>query len=62
MAARHKPSPFGVASERFATILRTAPVENTKTVQRDARRVCFTAFDSQWHRFLCKTDKSTTFH
>ena len=62
MAARHRPNPFSVASERFAANLRTAPVENTETVRRDARRVCFTTFESRWHRFLCKTTHSTTFH
>ena len=34
MAARNKPSPFGVASERFATFLRTVPIEITQTVRR----------------------------
>ena len=62
MAARHKPSPFSVASERFATFLRTVPVENTKTLRRDARPACFTTFESQWQRFLCKTTHSKTFH
>ena len=62
MAARHKPSPFNVASERFATVLRTVPVENTKTVRRGARHVCFTTFESQWHRFLCNSTHPKTFH
>jgi len=60
MAARNKPSPFSVASERFARFLRTEPVENTKTVRRDARHACFTTFDSQWQRFLCKTTVAAT--
>lgn len=60
MATRSKPNPFSVASERFATILRTAPAENTKTARRDARHTCFTTFDSQWHRFLGKTTVAVT--
>lgn len=62
MAARNKPSPFSVASERFATVLRTVPVEHTKTVRRDARPAVFNTFESQWQRFLCDTTGSTSFH
>jgi hypothetical protein len=71
MAASNKQSPFSVASERFATVLRTVSVENTQTARRDTRRPRFNAddhtlwartFESQWRRFLCKTTNSTTFH
>jgi hypothetical protein len=71
MTARNKPSTFSGASERFATFLRTVPVENTETVRRDARRARFNAdghplwtrtFESQWHRFLCKTTHPKIFH
>jgi hypothetical protein len=59
------------ASERFATALRTAPVETTKTGQQDIRHVLFsdderllwtTTLESQWHRYLCKTIHSSTIH
>lgn len=64
MAARNKPSPFSVASERFATVLRTVPVENTQAVRRNAgRHPLWTSVpESQWHQFLCKATESPTFH
>ena len=62
MAARNKPSRFSVASERFATVLRTAPVENTGPGQHDPIPACFTTFESQWHRFLCKTTHPKILH
>lgn len=64
MATRNKPRPFSVASERFATFLRTVPVEITPTVRRDAAHHSLWTIkpESQWQRFLCKTTSSKTFH
>jgi hypothetical protein len=59
------------ASERFARVLRTAPVETTKTGQQDIRHVLFsddkrllwtTTLESQWHRYLCKPIHSSAIH
>jgi hypothetical protein len=59
------------ASERYATVLRTAPVETTKTVEADIRHVLFgnderpfwtTTLESQWHRYLCKSFHSSVIH
>ena len=59
------------AAERFARVLRTAPVETTKTGQRDIRHVLFsgderllwtTTFESHWHRYLCKPFDPSTIH
>jgi hypothetical protein len=59
------------AFERFAAVLRTAPVETTKTGVRDIRHVLFTAderplwastFESQWHRYICKPVAPSTIH
>ena len=62
MAARNKPSPFNVDSQRFTTLLRTVSVEPTRKDRRSTARACFNTFESQWHRFLCKTSDSTSLH
>ena len=62
---------LAAASERFATLLRTVPVETTKTRERDIRDVLFsgderplwtTTLESQWHRYLCKPIDPSTIH
>ena len=61
---------LAAASERFATLLRTATVETTKTRERDIRDVLFsderplwtTTCESQWHRYLCKSIGPSTIH
>jgi hypothetical protein len=59
------------ASERFARVLRTAPVETTNAGQADIRHVLFsdherplwtTTLESQWHRYLCKPIHSSAIH
>jgi hypothetical protein len=59
------------ASERFARVLRTAPVETTQPAQRDIRHVLFsgekrplwtTTLESQWHRCLCKPIHPSAIH
>ena len=59
------------ASERFARVLRTAPVETMKTAQSDIRHVLFSAderrlwtttLESQWHRYLCKPIDPSIIH
>ena len=62
---------LAAASERFARLLRTAPVETTKTSQRDIRHALLsgderllwtTTLESQWHRYLCKPIDPSTIH
>ena len=62
---------LAAASERFATLLRTAPAETTKTRERDIRDALFsgherplwtTTLESQWHRYLCKPIDPSTIH
>ena len=62
---------LAAASERFARLLRTAPVETTKTDQRDIRHALLsgderllwtTTLESQWHRYLCKPIDPSTVH
>ena len=61
---------LAAASERFARLLRTAPVETTQTTQRDIRHVLHsdkrllwtTTLESQWHRYLCKPIDPSTIH
>lgn len=62
---------LAAASERFATVLRTAPVETTKTGLRDIRHAPFsgderplwaTTFESEWHRYIAKPSKASTIH
>jgi hypothetical protein len=86
MTARDKTTPFitksekemqdhaqelTAASERFARVLRTAPVETTKTSQPDIRHVLFsdherllwtTTLESQWQRYLCKSIHPSAIH
>ena len=58
------------AAERFARVLRTAPVETTNVGQADIRHVLFsdarllwtTTLESQWHRYLCKTSHPSAIH
>ena len=60
------------ASERFATVLRTAPVEETmKPGLRDSRQVLFsgrnrplwtTRFESDWRRYIRKPINPSTTH
>jgi hypothetical protein len=59
-------------SERFAAVLRTAPVEETvKTGLRDSRQARFssgerllwtTTFESEWHRYIDKPINPSTIH
>jgi hypothetical protein len=61
-----------LASERFAAVLRTAPVEETmKTGLRDSRRARFsggerllwtTTFESEWHRCIGKPINRSAIH
>ena len=63
---------LATASERFAAVLRTVPVEETvKTGLRDSRHARFrgaerllwpTMFESEWHRYICKSINSSTIH
>ena len=58
-------------AERFARVLRTAPVETTNAGQADIRHVLFsddarllwtTTLESQWHRYLCKPNHPSAIH
>jgi hypothetical protein len=62
---------LATAYERFATVLRTAPVETTKTGLRDIRRAPFsgderplwtTTFESEWHRYFAEPSEASTIH
>ena len=61
---------LAAASERFATVLRTAQVETTKTGPRDIRhaplsgdqRPLWTTFESEWHRYIATPGKALTIH
>jgi hypothetical protein len=60
------------ASERFVTVLRTAPIEEMKTTDlRDARHVFFsgrhrplwtTRFESEWRQYIRKPINPSTTH
>jgi len=59
------------AAERFARVLRTAPVATTNAGQADIRHVLFsddarllwtTTLESQWHRYLCKPSHPSAIH
>ncbi len=68
----HAKEPAAAAFERFAAVLRTAPVEETvKTGLRDSRHARFssgerllwkTTFESEWHRYIGKPINPSTIH
>ena len=60
-----------VAAERFARVLRTAPVETTNAAPADIRHMLFsddarllwtTTLESQWQRYLCKPIHPSAIH
>lgn len=64
MATRSKPSPFSVASERFATVLRAVPIEIAQSARRnpDHRPLWTRTSETHWHRFLSKTTQPAIFY
>jgi hypothetical protein len=57
--------------ERFAAVVRTAPVETTKTGVRDIRHVLCaghkhplwaSTYESRWHRYICRPGDTSTIH
>jgi hypothetical protein len=62
---------LAAAAERFARVLRTAPVETARAGQADIRHVLFsddarlfwtTTLQSQWQRYLCKPRHRSAIH
>jgi hypothetical protein len=62
---------LAAAAERFARVLRTAPVETTHAGQADIRHVLFsddarllwtTTLESQWQRYICKSSHPSAIH
>ena len=68
MAARNKPSPFqrGLRAVRHNPSHRARRESSRRDRDRafnaDDHPLWTRTFESQWHRFLCKTTNSTTFH